>query len=67
MDDVPGWLTNPVNNRIRQLRIEDMGLNGEEIQDLFYWINISGMRLLSAEIQVKKPNLITLVRYAFKK
>lgn len=73
MDDVPGWLTNPVNNRIKQLRIDDMGLDEQEIQDLFYWINISGMSLITAEAlgselqDASESNLLEtfLVPYAF--
>jgi ABC-2 type transport system permease protein len=46
MDDVRYWFSDPVNNHIRQLRLNEMDLAPEETRDLFYWINVEGMGLV---------------------
>lgn len=51
MDDIRGWLNWPINNRIRQLRIVDLGLQDKNLENLFGWIDVSGMGLLTAESQ----------------
>ncbi len=47
MDDVRGWITFPLNNQLRRLRLEDAGIAEEQVPDLFYWINIQGLGLVS--------------------
>jgi ABC-2 type transport system permease protein len=49
MDDVRYWFSDPVNNYIRQLRLDEMNLSADEAKDLFYWINIEGMGLVAVD------------------
>jgi ABC-2 type transport system permease protein len=49
LDDVRYWFSDPVNNYIRQLRIDEMNLTPEQSRDLFYWINIEGMGLVAMD------------------
>jgi ABC-2 type transport system permease protein len=49
MDDVRYWFSDPVNNHIRQLRINEMNLSPEETRDLFYHINVEGMGLVEVD------------------
>lgn len=47
MDDMRRWLEQPINNRIRQLRLKDAGIDVSEVQNLFVWQRVSGMSLVS--------------------
>ncbi len=47
MDDVREWINWPLNNRIRQLRIEDLHLDPQKVKDLFNWYNAEGLGLVS--------------------
>lgn len=49
MDDVRYWFSDPINNQIRLLRLNEMNLSPEETRDLFYWINIEGMGLVEVD------------------
>ncbi len=49
LDDVRYWFSDPVNNYIRQLRIDEMNLNPEQTRDLFYWVNIEGLGLVAMD------------------
>jgi ABC-2 type transport system permease protein len=73
MDDIRGWLNWPVNNKIRQIRVADMGLQDKNLEPLFSWMDISGLGLLSAEsetggqTEAKESNPIEtiLIPYVF--
>ena len=47
VDDVRSWISGPVNNQLRRLRLADAGINETEVKDLFSWISVDGMGLLS--------------------
>ncbi|MBN2610381.1 MAG: ABC transporter permease [Bacteroidales bacterium] len=47
MDDIRGWINNPLNNRIRQLRITELNLDAAQVQNLFHWHNAEGLGLVS--------------------
>jgi ABC-2 type transport system permease protein len=49
MDEVRYWFSDPINNHIRQLRLNEMNLSPEQARDLFYWINIEGMGLVELD------------------
>lgn len=49
MDEVRYWFSDPVNNLLRQLRLDEMNLSPEETRDLFYWINVEGMGLVEVD------------------
>ena len=47
MDDLRRWLERPINNRVRQMRLKDAGVDVSEVQDLFVWLGVNGMGLAS--------------------
>jgi ABC-type Na+ efflux pump permease subunit len=49
LDDIRGWLGWPVNNRLRHARLADVGVAEEEAQDLFRWISIDPLGLVSVD------------------
>ncbi|MBN2486712.1 MAG: ABC transporter permease [Bacteroidales bacterium] len=52
MDDIRAWLNWPVNNKIRQLRVEALGLEDKNLQILFSQVEVAGMGLVTGEPQV---------------
>jgi len=51
LDEVRGWLNGPINSRLRQLRLADADIEPSTVSDLFYWINIEGMGLVSQDAE----------------
>ncbi len=49
MDDLRSWLRQPVNDRLRRYRLEEAGIGEAEVQDLFYWISVEGMGLVTTD------------------
>lgn len=49
IDDLRGWLINPINDRIRELRLEKLGIDADEVKDVFIWHRIQGMELVEAD------------------
>ena len=49
LDNIRGWLNNVINNKIREIRILDLGVDPDKIQDLFFWINTEAMGLLTID------------------
>ena len=49
VDNVRSWFNNIINSKIRELRLIDLGVSSEKVNDLFYWVNAEGMGLLSAD------------------
>jgi len=49
IDNMRSWFSNAVNNKIRELRILELGVDKESVKDLFYWINAEAMGLLSID------------------
>lgn len=62
IDDVRSSLNNTLNNRIRELRIAELGIDQEKMKDLFYWVNAESMGLLTIDsktgnvLDAKKSN-----------
>lgn len=62
VDNMRGWLNNVINEKIRKLRVMELGINEAQVKDLFYWVNVDGMGLLSIDsrtgalIDAKKTN-----------
>ena len=50
MDDVRRWLSRPVNDHLRQLRLADAGIEESQVKDLFRWTNVEGMGLVSRNV-----------------
>jgi ABC-type Na+ efflux pump permease subunit len=51
LDDVRRWIGQPVNDRLRELRLAEMGLEQAKVKDLFNWLPVEGMDLVSADAQ----------------
>ncbi len=49
MDDVRQWLSWPINNHLRKLRLADAGVDESKVQDLFSWVNVEGLGLVSVD------------------
>ena len=49
LDNVRNWVNNNINGIIRETRILELELDKEQVQDLFYWINVEAMGLLSVD------------------
>ena len=49
IDNIRGWFNNVINNKIREIRILELGVDQEKVRDLFYWINVEGMGLLTVD------------------
>ena len=54
VDNVRNWFGNTVNNKIREIRILELGINNESVKDLFYWVNAEGMGLVSIDTKTGK-------------
>lgn len=49
LDVVRDWFSGSINNHIRQLRIEELKIDDKSVSDLFSWINLEGLGLLSVD------------------
>lgn len=51
MDDIRGWINWPVNNRLRQIRIDELNLDAQKVQNLFNWHNAEGLGLVTNDLK----------------
>lgn len=49
IDDVRHWFNNIINGKIRETRVAELGIDKEQVQNLFYWVNVEGMGLLALD------------------
>lgn len=49
LDDVRDWINWPINNHLRKVRLADAGIKESEVKDLFYWVNVEGLNLISLD------------------
>jgi len=49
VDNVRGWINNNLNNKIREIRILELGVDPGKVRDLFYWVNAEGMGLVNVD------------------
>lgn len=49
IDNVRSWVNNIINNKIRELRIIELGVDQKSVSDLFYWVNTEPMGLASMD------------------
>ena len=47
MDNIRYWFGNTINNHLRQLRVAELNLEEQQAANLFRWIDIEGMGLVS--------------------
>ncbi|MCK5137137.1 MAG: ABC transporter permease [Bacteroidales bacterium] len=49
MDNARDWFRNTINGHLQQLRVADLNLDKKQSADLFTWINIEGMGLVTVD------------------
>jgi len=49
LDKVREWISSNLNNRIRELRLSELGIEQERISDLFHWVSTESMGLLTVD------------------
>ncbi|MBN2541532.1 ABC transporter permease [bacterium] len=49
MDEVRRWMSWPVNNFLRRERLADAGIDESEVKDLFNWVTIQGLGLVTVD------------------
>jgi ABC-type Na+ efflux pump permease subunit len=49
MDDVRRWTSWPINNHLRKLRLADAGIEESQVPELFHWIDVGGLGLVSVD------------------
>jgi ABC-type Na+ efflux pump permease subunit len=49
LDDLRDWISWPINNRLRKLRLSDAGIQESDVKDLFHWVNVDGLGLVSLD------------------
>jgi ABC-type Na+ efflux pump permease subunit len=49
LDDVRRWTGWPINNHLRKLRLADAGIEESQVPELFNWIDVGGLGLLSVD------------------
>jgi ABC-2 type transport system permease protein len=49
MEDIRRWIVWPINNHLRKLRLADAGIHESDVADLFYWVNVDGLGLVSSD------------------
>ncbi|MFN8207027.1 MAG: ABC transporter permease [Bacteroidales bacterium] len=54
IDNMRGWLNEVMNNKLREVRLLELGVDAGRIKDLFYWVNAEGMSLVSVESSTGK-------------
>ena len=54
VDNMRGWINNQINNRIREVRTEELGIARDDIKELFYWVNAEAMGLVNLDPKTGK-------------
>ncbi len=49
LDDLRRWLGSPLNDRLRQCRMAEAGIDVRQVPDLFTWASVEGMDLVTRE------------------
>ncbi len=49
LDDLRRWMGWPINNHLRKLRLADAGIKEAQVEDLFHWINVESLGLVSRD------------------
>ena len=48
-DNVRDWFRNTINNQLQQRRLAELNLDPSQTTDLFYWLDIEGMGLVTVD------------------
>ncbi|TSA35226.1 MAG: ABC transporter permease [Porphyromonadaceae bacterium] len=67
MDETKNWIGSVLNEKIREIRVSELGIEQEKVGDLFYWINLEGMGLVKMDTRTgniqdaRKPNILETI------
>jgi len=51
MDDLRRWIAWPINNHLRKARLADAGIGESDVRDLFHWVSVEGLGLISVDVE----------------
>lgn len=51
IDNVRSWVNSILNERIRELRLMEIGIDQKSVTDLFYWVNAEPMGLATLDVK----------------
>jgi len=54
VDNMRSWMNNQINNRIREIRTEELGIPRDDLKELFYWVNTEAMGLVTLDTKTGK-------------
>jgi ABC-2 type transport system permease protein len=54
LDDLRQWVSWPINNHLRRLRLDEAGIDESTVKDLFNWLPVEGMNLVSVDTETGK-------------
>lgn len=54
LDNLRSWFNNTINTRIRELRVMELGIDQDKVENLFYWVNVEGMGLINMDTKTGK-------------
>ena len=54
VDNVRNWFNNVINNKIREIRVLELGIDQTKVKNLFYWVNAEGMGLANVDTKTGK-------------
>ena len=54
MDEMRRWLSYPINNELRRLRLAKAGIDAKAVPNLFDWTDVEGMELVSLDTKTGK-------------
>ena len=54
MDDTRNWVGYVLNEKIREIRIQELGIDPSRTRDLFYWVGAEGMGLTQVDSKTGK-------------
>ena len=49
LDDIRGWIQGPINDRVRVIRLKEMGIDASTTKDLFWPVMVEGMGLVTVD------------------
>jgi len=49
LDEAGNWFSGPINNHLRQLRMQELNLSPDSVKELFYYAGIENMGLLKVD------------------
>jgi ABC-2 type transport system permease protein len=55
LDEIRGWLVHPLNDELRRLRLAEAAIEESQVPDLFRWVEVEAMGLVSADPETGQP------------